>query len=366
MTARQFYFAIVIFIITLKIQKFPCLVYQFLDKDSVLLIVIFAFIELFGVIFAFYLAKLMKKNNLSRNIGSGFYSVLLRVCMLLISLYFFMQSMLFYEAIQDLFAHVLFDNLSWTLFSLFLVFAIFYLASSGLKIIGRNYEIYFGIIVVSLIILSMLGAMHTDFTNIFPLQTLLTKDISHAMISFNMWFGDFVIIFFLAINSNKIKLKYTLLSYIGAMAFVVFVCVEFYGIFYNYSAMQPSLISIISEQSLLGMDIGRFDWFCILITEVGTLLCSALCLCLAGKGVKSAFPKLNKNIVLFVFSIALYLIDVLYLVDTNSKEFLFLNFADIYSLCVKIIVFLGLMVVNLHFFVKNKNKDKRREYEKIS
>ena len=103
MTARQFYFAIVIFIITLKIQKFPCLVYQFLDKDSVLLIVIFAFIELFGVIFAFYLAKLMKKNNLSRNIGSGFYSVLLRVCMLLISLYFFMQSMLFYEAIQDLF-----------------------------------------------------------------------------------------------------------------------------------------------------------------------------------------------------------------------------------------------------------------------
>lgn len=356
MTSRQFYFAIIIFVITLKIQKLPCLMYKFLNKDTVFLFAIYLIIDILGIIVAYLFAEHLKKNDILNFKRPSFFNFIIKICLIFSGFYFLMQSMLFYEAIQDLFSHVLFDNLSWTLFSLFLIFAIFYLASSGLKIIGRNFEVYFWIILISLITLSIFGAMHTDFTNIFPLQTLKDRNFIEPFKTFNLWFGDFILIFFLNLKSNETKLKFTLLSYLGSMIFVMFLVLEFNGIFYEYTPMQSSLISIISEQALLGVDIGRVDWFCILISEIGAVLCSALCIHFASEQVRVIFPKADVKIIIFIITIALYLVDVLYLVDTNAKEVLFMSFADIYSLVLKVAIFIMLVAVNLHFYFKNSKK----------
>lgn len=356
MTSRQFYFVIIVFTICLKIQKMPCLLYNYLGKDSFFLILLFLVLDLIGIIIAYLFAKKMQKNDLLRAKSLSPFGFVVKFALILTTFYFFMQAMLFYEAIQDLFSHILFDNSSWTLFSLFLIFAIFYLASSGLKIIGRNFEVYFAVIILSLIVLAIFGSMHTDFTSILPLQTLFAKNFWEAFKTFNLWFGDFVLIFFLTINSKGTKLKFTVLSYVISMLFVMLLFLELNGLFFDFTPVQPSLISIISEQALLGVDIGRLDWFCILISEMGTVLCSALCLCFATKSVKFVFPKVKPNIVLFCFSAVLYLIDVFYLVDRNAKTEFFMNFGDIYALVLKIAIFVILTIINVHFCLKQSKK----------
>lgn len=359
MTARQFYFSMIIFVITLKIQKLPCFMYGALNKDAIFLALLFLVIDTLGLIATYLLANKIKENNILNLKKTSAFNFFIKLGLLVFAIYFLLQSMLFYEAIQDLFSHILFDNLSWSLFSLFLIFAIFYLAGSGLKIIGRTYEIFFGVIVVSLLVLAGFGALNTDFSVIFPLQTIKNANFFEGIKSFNLWFGDYILIFVLAVNSRGIKLKNTLLCYILSMFFVVFMYFEFYGIFHNYSTMQPSLITIISEQALLGVDIGRVDWFCILITEIGAVISSALCINIANRSINIAMPKLKPYWSLGFLTLTIYILDVFVLVDMNAKKIFFLGFTGVFAIIAKCIIFAMIIAVCLDFYFKNREKKVR-------
>ena len=269
-----------------------------------------------------------------------------------------MQGSLFYEAIQDLFSHVLFDNLPWTLFSLLLIFAVFYLASTGIVNIARNFELYFFVILISYIILAILGGIQADFTNILPVKLSLVKATYKNFFDYNIWFGDFFLILFLGANAKDIKLKWTVLTYTFSALFVALLLVEFNGIYLNYSANQPSLISTISEQSILGIDIGRVDWFLILATEIGSILCCGLCLHFAKNCLSAIAPKVKSNYFLLGLMLVLYFADILVLVDTNIKEVLFLNYASIFAIAVKTISFVLLVAVSLNVWLKQKKEKK--------
>ena len=345
------------------IQKLPCLIYNELGKDSIILIVLYFIIDLLAmIVFYLFAQKLKDKKSLDGKF-KGAIGVFVKFILILLCVYFFIQALIFYEAVQDLFSHILFDNLSWTLFSLFLLFAIYYLASLDLKIIGRSFEIYFFIIITSITILTVMGAFQSDFTNIFPVQTILNHNYFSALKNFNLWFGDYMLVFFLSINTKGTTLRRTLRSYVLTMIVILFLYYEFYGIYFEYSAIQPSLVSVISEQTLLGIDIGRPEWFCILIAEIGAVLSSAVCFYLSTRIAKNVFTKIKYNYILFFWIVAMYIIDVMYLVDLNSKENFFLGFMDTFVITIKIIFFAILLVASMYFY--SKSAKKKVKYEKI-
>lgn len=359
MTSRQFYFIFAIFIITLKIQKMPCMLYDYLQKDSYVLFIIFIFINLIEISLAFYITKKLKehkKNGENQNKSRG---VLEKICGILLAVYFLVQATLFYESIQDLFSHILFNRLSWGLFSLFLLGLMFYIASFKYNNIGRLSEIFFPIIIVSLIILSIFGGMNSDFWGILPLNTIKDFNYLDSAYKFNFWFGDFFLVLLLAPRSENLKYSKTILTYVLSMVFVIFLVIEFNGIYFNFSNLQPSLISIISEQSLLGVDIGRIDWFLILISEVGAAIGSALCLCMAKHSISQTFKKVSPNLLLFIMIVCIYFLDVFYLTDLNTKKEFFVEIMSKYAIFIKV-VFLTLLLIKV-IMLNAKNKGEKDE-----
>lgn len=361
MTARQFYFVLITFVISLKIQRMPCLVYDLLGKDSYVLYLIFLVLDLVGIVVAFFLSKKLKIITEKNLKGSFLMEFVIRALAVFVSAYFLIQAILFYESIQDLFSHILFDNLFWKIFSLFLLSSMFFLASFKFENIGRVCEVFFSLIIFSLIVLAIFGGLRSDFTEILPFQTIFKQNYLKAFKQFNIWFGDFFLVLFLGVYAKDIKLKFTVLSYIIAMLFACLFVIEFNGIFLKYSPMQSSLVSVISEQSLLGIDIGRFDWFLILISEFGTVIGASVCLCLSRRAISKTLPKMDKKIILLILVAIIYFTDVFYLIDSYTKKIFFFEFVSIFALIVKISSVFVLILKIWHFSDKINNLMQKKQ-----
>lgn len=355
MKPRQFYLTLFIFVISLRVQKMPSIIAGYLGKDGYLLILFYFLVDLVGISLAFLILKCKKQVGATQP-QSAVASVIKGIGFFAAACYFMFQCTLLYEAVQDLFAHILFDNLSWTLFSLLLIVAIFLIAHGGLKTIGRLMEIFFFVIVISYAIIMIFGAMQTNFSSILPFETINFNLICDNFVKFNLWFGDFFLVLFLGSKSDGIKLKWTLLTYSLSMVVVILLMVEFYGIFSVFSPVQPSLITVVSEMSMLGVDVGRVDWFLILFTEIGTIVCSALCLFFAKDCVSVAIPKLKPVVVLLLLILILYLGDVIFLVDTNIKELFFLNITSLYSIVLKVGFFVIVLILSLSKYCEKKKQ----------
>lgn len=364
MTSKQFYFIFSIFIISLKIQKMPCILFNYLNKDSYIIFLLYLLIDFFCVIFAFFLAKKINKYKIDTLSNNNFLDILLKIGLIFTAIYFLFQCVLFYEAIQDLFAHILFENLSWKLFSLFLLGCVFYISSFDYDNIGRVGEIFFPIIMSSLVLLLVMGSLNVDFFTILPFQTIKNADLLSAFKNFNIWFGDFFLIIFLGSKSDKIKIKTTLITYVYSMLFATLFVITFIGRYQNLSALQPSVISVLSEQALLGIDIGRIDWFLILMAESGTVICSGLCLCIAKKSLSAAFKQVKENYFLIGLTTIVYFLDIDYLVDLNLKEEFFFKFSANFTLYIKLIIMI-IMAIKIIYTSFDKNYNINNQNIKI-
>ncbi len=359
MTARQFYIILCVMVISIKVQKLPSLIAQNLEKNTYLVILLYLAVNLVLICLAFLILKRTKNLSLSREPKNLFLKIIKAVLFLGITIYFLSQTLLLYEAIQNLFSHVLFYELPWTMFSLMLAFAVFYLALTGIKNISLNFELYFGIILVAYIIISIFGGTKTDFASILPLKDIDSKVIIDNILDYNIWFGDFFLVLFLGKCTDHAKLKWTALVYTLSMLFVALLYIEFFGIYEGYTPMKPSLVSVLSEQSMLGVNIGRIDWFFILFTEIGTILSAGACLYFAKQSLSFAFPKFKSRYILIVLTAVIYFVDIFYLVDIYKQEELFATILPYIMLILKLLLFFIIFIYVL--FRKQKQPEEEIE-----
>ena len=360
MSARQFYIILAISVITMKMQKLPPLVAGELGKDTWLFFLIYALINIIGIVLVFFILRRLDIKTVLNQSKNKIFNILRFVLMIVTLLYFLVQAILVYEHIQGLFANTLFDSLSWPFFSLLLLFAVFFLAHRGVENLALNYELYTWIIVTSLVLLSIFGATQADYSTILPLETINIKTILSKLQMFSCWFGDFFLVLYLGIKAKDIKLSKTLFVYILSMLFVTFLVVIFIGIYDKVAPIAPGLISVISEQSLLDLSIGRLDWFLILLAEMGAILTCGLNLYFANLCLQSAFPK-AKAFYLKIFNIiVLYILDIFILVDLNAKIKFFCNF-----MCYVTNVVSVLTIVMLFGIIIYNSVNKKHEKNKI-
>lgn len=344
MTARQFYISLFVISVSLKVQKLPSLIAETMGRNSYFLVLTFLAINLIGICLAFFILK--KTNNLSllSNSNNCFLTAIKKILLIASAVYFLSQAMLLYESIQNLFAHVLFYELPWTLFSLMLAGAVFYLAYTGITNISLGFEFYFVIIFISYVVISIFGGTKADFGTILPFENIDLKMLATNVFEFNIWFGDFFLVLFMGKHAKHIKLKWTALVYAVSMLFVCLLYIEFFGIYQDYTPMKPSLISVLSEQSMLGVNIGRIDWFFILFTEIGTIISAGAFLCFSKKCLCLTFPKIKKNHILIFLIAIIYFVDIFYLVDVHTQKQLFMKFLPLLAFLTKVISLLCLFI----------------------
>ena len=352
MTSRQFYIMFWIMIVSLKIQKMPGLMYEFMGKDFYLMLVPYIIINAVGILMAFYILKKTQSRTLTETSSLKWVAVLQRLLVFCISIYFLAQALLLYETTRNLFEHILFDNLSWVVFSLLLLAVVFFLAHTGIKNIALNAELYFYVILVGYVLIAAFGAGKADFSSMLPFETISLKPLFDNFVKFNIWFGDFFLVLFLGKNANGIKIKWTFLTYTLAMGLVMLLFIEFGGIYGEYATMKPSLLSTITEQSLLDLNIGRVDWFLILFAEIGSVLSCGICVYFSKKCLEFSLPKVKKTILLSAICVVLYVVNVFYLVDTHTRILLFMKYITNVAALTKWIPFILMFVVCL--FIKNK------------
>ena len=360
MTSKQFYIMLFITTISLKVQKLPSIIYDNLGKDGYLILLAYFVVDMILIAAAFFVLKTLKNRPILPQNKNKIIMFFSRLLVLAIIVYFLIQGLLLYESIQNLFEHILFDNLSWVVFSFLLLFTIFFLASSGITNIARNFELYFVVILVSYILISIFGASKADFSAVLPFATVNVKEILSKFVEFNLWFGDFFLVLFMGRHAKDIKLKWTMLIYSLTIFFILFLYVELNGIYGVYTAMKPSLITTITEQSMLGVGIGRVDWFLILITEIGTILTCGTCIFFSKQCLGYVFPKVKDIYLLIVISVALYFIDVFYLIDTHLRESVFTGYMSVVSASTKWASFILIVIVCLFMFIKSKKRSKEK------
>ena len=356
MTSRQFCILLALLTISVKVQKLPCFMFEVLGKDSFVMFLFYMAVNVVGILMALFILKIKERREMLGLSESRFEFWLNKTINLFAIFYFIVQVLLLYEHIQDLFSNTLFDNMPWWIFSFLLLFAVFYLAHTGIKNIALGGELYFFAIVLSYLVIGVLSGVHTDFSNVLPFQTIDFHLISNNFIKFNSWFGDFFILLFLGSKTKKISVAKTLLTYCFSLIFVVYLVVCFNGIYLNHTALQSGLIAEITEQSMLGMNIGRIDWFLILITEIGVVLSCGAMFYFAVSSARKTMPKVKAIWIEILIALVVYYFDIFYFVDMHAKRNFFYGFVSYFSISLKIVGISLLFLTAVAWFFKIRKK----------
>ena len=308
--------AIILFLIctiSSKMQMLPCLLAGDVGKDLWLVLLFGACIDIFFLFLTILINKIcptLTTHDLLRNTYGKIFSSIIGI--LLLS-YFICTAVLPFEAVRDVFASNLFDAIPWKIFAIFFIACVGYLAYSGIRTIGRSAELYFYIIVACVLFLVFLGILHTDFSQILPLATTNFSNIAQGYFTHNIWFGDYMIFFVLTgrIKPGETSLKFKdLLIFIIAIFIYAVAYITLWGLYTVTASSQSSLLSSISAFSLLNLDIGRVDWFLVLLSQIASVIsCSTYIYCVA-ECLYQLTHKKNYGLCVVISLIILYIADL--------------------------------------------------------
>ncbi|MBQ7453365.1 MAG: GerAB/ArcD/ProY family transporter, partial [Clostridia bacterium] len=257
--------------------------------------------------------------------------------------YFVIKAIMPFEALHDLFANVLFDQVDYSIFGIMLLFVVAYVAVRGLRVIGRQCEIFTLLIGLGIVGVVALGMIDADFSRLFPIfASNSASAIIFETLKDAVWFGDYVLLFCLvglvSLKQDE-KIGWNLILPYGAIVVIVPLCYAIYYAHYgNVAILQPNAISALTQFSLLRLDIGRVDWFLVLFEQISTIISASLYIFLAALFFCRCFKIQKTTIPAVVIAIAIYMLDVSIFVNINSSVFDFRKYTYIFMLAVNIII----------------------------
>lgn len=359
-THKQAILLFLICTISSKLQMLPTLLASSAKKDLWLVLLLGAAIDIIFLFLTISINKICPNLTIHDLLRQTFGKVFSFFIVVIFFIYFITTAVLPFEAVRDVFASNLFDSIPWQLFALFLVFCVGYLAFSGLRTIGRSAELYAYIVFFCVISLILLGAFSTDFSNILPIQ-LPSTNIFNTYLNHSIWFGDYMIFFVLTgrIKDTNSQLKYRDIFYfVGAIIVYAVAYVSFYGLYTVTAGSQASLLSSISAFSLLSLDIGRIDWFLVLLSQIASVISCATYTYCAADCIYQITNKRNFKICVIIAVAILYLTDNFLFGNIDQGIVFYSKYTGIVSLVLQTVVPLICLISAL--IIKAKNKEQRR------
>ena len=143
LTKRQACFLILVCLVSNKLQRLPNFIATNVHRNGYFVFLILGTIDILMMCLILITNKRSKHRDVYQICQRAGGNVFAKIIMFMLSIFFFISALIPYESIHDLFAYVLFDHLSWEVYSILLISAIFFLASKGIKNIGRTTELFF-------------------------------------------------------------------------------------------------------------------------------------------------------------------------------------------------------------------------------
>ena len=358
LTKRQAIFLILICLAANKMQRLPSLISTSIGRHGWLAFLVMGILDILFLILTLSFNKKAKNKTtyeVCEKAGGKFYA---KIIFILMSVYFLANSLLPYAAVHDLFANILFDKLSWNIYGIMLALSVFFVSSRGLKNLGRLGEIFFYIIGVSFIILLILGSTTTNYYHILPLQDINISSFIHTCLEYNLWFGDFLIIYIFVgkIKYDKKPLGWpTVIAFSITVLLISFAYVVYYGLYENLSINQNSLISSISQFSLLALDIGRIDWFLVLFFQISAVVSSSVYIFATAYCLKKIFGFKDNVLTCFIIASIIYLLDIVIFKSVQEGASIIASISKYYALFM-IIVFPIIMYITVIISNHKNNK----------
>ena len=356
---RQGTLLIICSAIATKIQRLPSVIASDLKNDGWLAGL---FLFLIDALFIFLVCLIMENLNeltiyeiIEKSVGK----FISRVFCLVFILFFFMKSVIAFKGTHEFFATTIFDMVSWQVFSILLILLLLLMVSKGLRVIGRSAELYIYLILFGFVCAILLGASATDFSKMFPVFDNNASKFITSIPKYTLHFGDYLIVLFFMGNikepTKKIKWVYAGANLVVGI-FACFAYIVFYGIYENVAEYQPHALADITQFSLIGLGLGRLDWFLILFVLIATFISTALYIWITVYSINYLINKKKCTYITLFILLCLYFIEFFVFKDTESVFNFIQNGFKFFTIGVELLVPIFLFIFLTIIKVKNKRR----------
>lgn len=327
-------------LISTKFQRFPALLAEDYGRNGWVFLLAVLSIELLFVWLIVSTLTKFKDKTLFEVIEERLGKVVKIIICTLLAVYFFFKAVITYRGTHEFFANMLFDKLSWFYFSILFVLLLIVMVGGGLNGIGRSAELYSYIIGVGLIASIVLGAIKTDLWNILPIMDVEPKEFITDSIKYLPWLGDYlVILFFIGnVKLDKSPTKPLMISYGVSSLVVVIVYVIFYCINESLAVYQANALSAITQYSLIGLGVGRPDWFLVLFVFISTIIANAFYVYSYTLSVAEIFKFKRSYLLITIMVLILFVIDNFILKNIQSSIDFIQDYVGYLALAVGVIM----------------------------
>ena len=287
LTTRQSVILLSFSMLSTKIQRFPALLSQEFGNMGWLFVLLSLALDIPFVLIALRISALTKGKTVFQALSLRCGRPVATIFAIIGSLFLIIKMGAPYKGTHEFFISAIFDNLNWEWFSLLFVILLIVLAAGKINQIGRTAEIISIFAIVGFVGMVVLGSLTASFDNLLPISLIEPTPFFRGIRIFNQWTTDYIIILFFIgrVKENKFK-RAVLSSYVITLLFTCFFCAVFYANFSHLSTIPDVAISAVIEFSLLGVSLGRIDWFLALlamsssVVTLGFLACAASeCFC---------------------------------------------------------------------------------------
>lgn len=343
-------------LISTKFQRFPALLSEDYGRNGWVFLLINLVVDLLFVWLIVSTIVRLKDKTFFQLIEEKLGKFVKIIVCLLLAVYFFFKAVLTYRGTHEFFANMLFDKLSWFYFSILFALLLIVMVGGGLNAIARSAELYSYIIGVGLITAIALGATKTDLWNLMPFMDIKIGGFFTNSIKYLTWLGDYLVILLFVgnVKLDKNPTKPVMISYGVSSLLVVIVFVVFYCINESLAVYQANALSAVTQYSLIGLGVGRPDWFLVLFVFISTIIANAFYVYSYTLSISEGFGFKRNYVLISIMVLILFVIDNFVLKNIQSSIEFIQNYVGYLALIVGIIM--PILVKVLSLGVKNKDK----------
>lgn len=321
LTIWQCTMLVAVCIIATKFQRFPALLAKDYESNGWVFLLCMLVFDLFFVWLVVSTLKKLKDKTLFELLEEKLGKVVKIIICIILAVYFFFKAVITYRGTHEFFANMLFDKLSWFYFSILFALLLIVMVGGGLNDIGRSAELYSYIIGFGLITSIALGVIKTDLWNIMPIMDMEIGDFLGSSLKHLPWLGDYLIILFFIgnVKLDKSPTKPIMLSYTVTSLLIVTVYVIFYCINESLSVYQANSLSAITQYSLIGLGVGRPDWFLVLFVFMSTIIANAFYVYAYTLSVSEIFMFKRSYLLISIMVFILFIVDNIVLKNIQSS-----------------------------------------------
>jgi len=358
LTKRQAIILFSILIISLKLQRLPALLCTDFGRDAWLAMLFLCVCDFLALLLIMLAMKKLHDQTIFDFVQKKVGKWLVVVIAILAIGFFFFKAMISYKQLHEFFANTLFSKLPWKSFSVLFLALMLMLVGAGLKNIGRCAEFFIFVMGISLAGIFILGAFSGKIGRILPILDIKIGMESLKIFKYAPWFTDSLILLFFAGNiklDQKPKAKSFILTYVICSVVIVVGTVIFYSINEFLSVFQNNALTSMTEESLIGLGIGRPDWFLVLFANIGGIITTAATLWVASTSLQKIFNIKNSYFSGLIIVVIVYILDLLIYQNLELSIQITKEIASLYMIVFSIILPILILIISK---IKNRTKVK--------